>query len=252
MNELELFIPAAPKDYNKIPFVIRQAIRFVPGIRAVRVVTPTIVGGIYHTTVPVHYYLDKDFYPFDKNFFGYRSGWIFQQMLKLFQNVTETDYYICVDADLLFLKQCTPFSEDNHPVFFLGNDQYHQPYFDFNRLMFGFEQVYKYSFLSECTLYNKNLTREMASNAANCSDEIDFIDAVIELSQKGIYPADAELYGNWVWKFHPDLYIIRKLKTALGGRYGSGQWNNSEIEERIETVSQEEAEICTIHSWEGG
>lgn len=246
----ETVIPCAPVDTNKLPYVIDALTSFTDTI-SVNVITPDpmLVDTTRDYRVPVRVYADENVIKFDRSRFKYRPNWIFQQFIKLFQNVTLTDWYLVIDADLLFNRPI-PFFHDDKPVFMLGLDQRHDPYFEFNKRMLGIGKTYPYSFLSECTLYSKYIVADLL-RFSGCSSVDEFLSKSADIIDGGTYPADSEFYGSYVVHAQPDVYLYQKLRAVLGGKYGGEAWTKEEIEQRMREIGPQEADIYTIHSWEG-
>ena len=245
--QIDLFLPAAPKDYNKIPYILEAACRHVTGLSSIHLVTPDGHKPLLDLPLPVFYYQDEELFPFDRNGFSHRSGWIYQQFLKLFQQATAS-WFLVLDCDLLF-NQNVSLVEDGKPVFLLGNDQFHEPYFTLNKRLLGFGKTYPWSFLSACTLYCRELINRMI---IHCGFETigEFMDHVYELIDGGCYPAESELYGSFVYRMYPDLYTFRNLVDSLHGKYNEELWLDNEIENlQREMSGKPEVDIFTIHTW---
>lgn len=58
-----------------------------------------------------------------------RSGWIFQQMLKMAGTIGTCDHFLVVDADHILLRPHTFLTADGQTVFYQSRE-YHQPYYD--------------------------------------------------------------------------------------------------------------------------
>ena len=245
---VDLIIPAAPKDYNKVRYVVQQAREYI-NLDTIHVVVPE-PDKLQLDGVTVH--ADADVLPYDRDEMDFRPNWVFQQFLKVFQDVTPNNWYLVLDADIFANKRIPLWTDDGKPILNLGRDQYYEPYFSFNEEMLGFGKVYNWSFLSECTLYSKALAREMLTHCELTLDE--FWTKAVEITAKGCRMADSELYGSYVYRMHPDVYEIRKLTAHLGGRYGSKKYSDKEIEKEVKKMKQgkPEVDIFSLHSWEGG
>ena len=248
-SPVDLIIPAAPKDYNKVKYVVRQAREHI-NLDTIHVVVPEpdkLQLGL--DDVIVH--ADSDVLPYDREEMSFRPNWVFQQFVKLFQDVTANNWYLVLDADI-FANKRLPLWNDSKPILYLGRDQFYEPYFSFNQEMLGFGKVYNWSFLSECTLYSKALAREMLVHCGLTLDE--FWTKAVEITARGCRMADSELYGSYVYRQHPDVYEIRKLATHLGGRYGSKKYTDGEIEQEVKKMKRDkpQVDIFSLHSWEGG
>lgn len=249
MKPTDLVIPVAEKDYNKLPYVIEAARKHLD-VETIHVIAPS-PEMIEDKGVVLH--RDDDVLPYDRNeVVNYRPSWVFQQMLKVFQDVTENDWFLVIDADIVIDQPLPLWTDKGKPILYLGRDQLHAPYFAFNERVLGFGKVYDYSFLSECTLYSKSLVREMLAFCNLTLDE--FWAKVCEITHLGCKPADSELYGSYIVHEHPDLYEIRKIKATLGGRYAAHIWTDAEIQAEISSARCRcpGVHLISLHSWEGG
>lgn len=245
----DLFIPAAPKDYVKLPHVIRAVSKHVKEIERVCLVTPdklsyTEIGGLR-----VDCFTDGDILPgwYDRSVIGWRPNWTSQQFIKLTQRVTQSEYWLTIDADTFFNRRVDLFTNDGKPILYAGTDQYYPPYFSFNEALFGIGKLRHESFLSECTLYSRKV---MTNLLDYCGGRSEFIRKSIEIinASKG-HPADSEIYAAFVLKFYPELYEIRRLKTFITGRYGSGEYNENEVITKMVEYEEGPFQTFSLHSW---
>ena len=243
---VDMIIPAAPKDYNKLPYVIGAACQFIE-IETIHVIVPN-TNDIGYSWDNVIFHNDDEILPYDRSRLQWRPNWVFQQLLKMFQEVTQHDWFLVMDADIFAARPIPLWTEKGKPILYLGRDQRHGPYFSFNERILGFGKVHPWSFLSECTLYNKGLVREMLAHCGLTRDE--FWERLLEITTVVCCPADAELYGSYVTHEHPDLYEIRHLNATLGGRYG-GLWSDEEIEAELKRVQAScgGVHLISLHSW---
>lgn len=247
---IDLFIPAAPKDYNKVPFVIQSASDHAKDIARVFVCTPERLDISKIGRLPVTCLTDEEVLPgLRRDAFKFRPSWCYQMMLKLLQDATE-DVYMVMDADVFFNKPISTYANDGRLNQFFGNDQLHPPYFHFNELLLGIGRAYDFSFLSECTVYYRPFIYEMIGRAG-CESVQEFYSKVAAMTTDVIYPAEAELYGNFVHTFHPGYYNYVRLKSALGGRYDGKLWTDDDIRARFAEIAPQEAHIFSAHTWEG-
>lgn len=244
----DLIIPAAPKDYNKVPFVIDAVRKFVD-VETIHVIAPN-PDDFGWVRSGVNFHRDADVLPYDRARLRYRPNWVFQQMLKVFRDVTKNDWFLVMDADIFPNRRIPLWNADGQPILYLGRDQFYDPYFVFNEHMLGFGKVYPWSFLSECTLYSKRLVQDMLAHCGLTLDE--FWEKTVEITVQGCRPGDAELYGSYVYQEHPDVYEIKKLNARLGGRYESYVFSDEEIETELKMVREKypNVDITSMHSWE--
>lgn len=247
----ETFIPAAPKDYAKIKYVAQQAAKHT-ATQAIHVVTPTPTEK-FVLSIPVHFHLDSEILcGLSQVSFKIRPAWVFQQMLKLLQDVTATDFYQVIDADTFIVKNMS-LVEHNKPVFILGLNQPATEYHMFNQRLLGYSKVYPWSFLSELTFYSKTLLREMFTDIG-AVDRLGFFERCANLVNYGKcgLPAESEIYGAWVYHRYPDKYHFTHVRVSLGGRYNTGSYTVKEIEDAInERSANPDIDVFSMHSWEG-
>lgn len=250
MSQLvDMIIPAAAKDYSKLPHVIAAVREFI-SVDTIHVIAPS-PEDIGHEWANVVLHSDSEVLPYDRSRLSYRPNWIFQMLLKVFQDVTRHDWFLVMDADIIASRPIPLWTPGGKPILYLGRDQCHGAYFCFNENVLGFGKIYPWSFLSECTLYSKSLVREMLGY---CDLTLDaFWEKVVETTTVLCCPGDAELYGSYVVHEQADLYEIRHLNATLGGRYGSHVWTDEEIRAEIQRVRTRcsGVHLISLHSWEG-
>jgi hypothetical protein len=277
--DYEVVIPAAEKDFNKLNHLLSSLHYLNPQPKKVHIVHNSEVLYILRLNDPwkVLYHNEKevlDLNPTAAKMFR-RPQWIYQQFLKLFQNITTTDDYLILDSDLIINRPLDLLDKDGKPKFFLGNDQHHTPYFKYSQDMFGFGREYDYSFISEIMLFKKSMTHRLLGefyiSLRHSSDygfeydrkymELFFNTEGRENAIKELYnltcigatdnwiPADYEIYGNFIEKFYPDMYTKVKIKTLMKGRYINQPWQDEELEQYIEEMKGTDYDTFTAHTW---
>ena len=253
-RRFDLLVCVAPKDYGKLRYGVRTVLENVPGIDGVYVVSPTEIGdhGIEHPKVVT--LRDRDVLDFDMYRFKYRSGWIYQQFLKLFQGVTEHDWYLTVDADLIVNKRMPVFTDGGRPIWYSGWDQNHAPYFQFQEKVFGFGKVCDRTFICDMNFFHKRLVAEMLS--AHSFTVGSFLERSAEIITPTCYVAEPELYGSFAHRYHPGLYEMRAVRTSFDGRPISGEFDaaytEEEIRGKIEQLRGTDLDTFSMHSWFDG
>lgn len=126
-------------------------------------------------------------YPLNLQRFPKGAGWYFQQLLKLQYAFVEPedDYYLIWDADTVPLRPMRFFDSAGRMLLTKANE-YHAPYFDTYRRLFGEEPNREFSFIAQHMLVQKSVAREMLKR--------------IEQRTGGDH--------NWAWK------IMRSLPSA--------------------------------------
>lgn len=248
--KFDVFVCCAEKDYIKLPYVIKAIQDNVVGYTGIYVSTPT---GIELTPHADNVYFLKDMHVLniDKMAWKYRHAWIYQQFLKLFQNVTFHDYYLTIDADTIINKKLKFFDEKDNPIWYLGSDSNHTPYFNFQQQMIDIGKVYPHSFVADMNFFNKNIIQEMLFKNNMTFDT--FLLKSQQIIDDRCYPAEPELYGSYVVIRHPGLYTIKQLKNNCSGKEQNNIYEtiytDAELSESIEAMKNTDYDIFSLHSW---
>lgn len=228
-------------EYDDIHFVVSEKERFLDYIS---VSCPWVHNISAHNEI--------DVLQMDLSKVKYRPNWIYQQYLKMFQNVTRHNLYLTVDADVIFIKPFPLFS-DGKRILYSGWQQNHRPYFEFQELMFDLPRDFDSTFISDTNFFDKKLIDELLHGSGYTQET--FIEKSIPLIHGpfhgGCYPAEPEIWGQYLMKHHSDLYTVRQLKTLPIGKPVSGisqsAWGDSEIEEQL--AIHAEYDLISLHSW---
>lgn len=157
-----------------------------------------------------------------------RTGWYFQQFLKLgYALICEDEYYMVWDADTIPVKKVNMFNEENKPYFHLKTE-YHKPYFDTIDNLFNnnYKKSVKGSFIAEHMIFKTEYVKDML-NEIEENNSIDgkyfyekMIDAITEiknLNNSGF--SEFETYGTYVYSKYKDSYSIKEWKSLREGIY---------------------------------
>ena len=265
--DYEIVIPAAKKDYNKLKYVIESAQNFlVPQPKRINIIHAGHIGGAAGTSVKLIH--EEEVLNLDPNIAkGFsRPPWIYQQFLKLFQDITEERMYLVIDSDLILNRKLELFNKESVPYFFLGVDQNHPPYFKYSDEMFGFGRVYNHSFISEIMMFDKVIIEALLmrfyfhqtgkyGNIIQVHQHEQVRNQLIKVIYEktcdkacdGWIPADYEIYGNFVEVFNSSLYEKQKIKTNLRGKYS--EWTDTDLESYISEMKDKDYDTFTAHTW---
>lgn len=249
MPKFDVFIPSVPKDYNKLIFAIEQVKENVVGFDGIYVSTPTEMPDEYKQN-DVHYFVDKKTFDMGEYQFPWRHNWLYQMYLKLFQNITKNDWYMTIDSDVMILKQLDMFNGET-PIQWLGRDQNHRPYFDFQEKLLGIGRVFNHSFINDMNLFNRDIIEAMVKSSGLSFG--DFIKKSTEITDENCHPGEPEMYGNFVYKNYPNLYEYRHMSTNYSGRRQQNltdqSWSNQEIQTIINNYKNTNYHMVMLHSW---
>jgi hypothetical protein len=149
-----------------------------------------------------------------------RSGWIFQQLLKLAgPNFVAADDYIVLDSDTVIINKMSFHTKSGKYILY-ESEEWHKPYFKAFERLLGFKASSHYSFVSHMMIFNNAIMREMWRRIEKVHgmtwDKAFF--KVIDRNEKSPI-ADYETYGNWLSSSHPELVEKRFLYNVGLGRH---------------------------------
>lgn len=245
----DVLIPAAEKDFSKMRYAYDSILKYITGFNEVHCITNVKVPD--HLRISgVNYYLDGDVIHFDFSVFEGiikdRTGWYRQQFIKWFQNVTSDDYLVS-ESDNIYIKKVRVF-KNGKPVFVLGNDQYHVPYYRFTEKLFGFGREYPYSFINEIMLLKRDIINEfVASTGMTKYGFFAMIAAELNRTQEISGMSDYDLYGNYVTKYHKDMYEYEYVKFIHLSK--TRPWTDDEIKDEINKRQNSGLSMIKMHTW---
>lgn len=146
-----------------------------------------------------------------KDTFGPRSGWVLQQLLKIYYaKNSKSPGILIVDADTILLRNRV-WLDSNSVQILMPTWERHTPYYDFLRI-----NSYKigdniFSYISHHMLIQPKILREMLVNYG--LDNLDVtIDKISKFSSSGNSPfsIDYEMYAQYLIAVHPVLVRYEK------------------------------------------
>lgn len=242
MNKVDVFIPCAPKDYTKMKYAILSLIKHIKEIGDIHICTPSPIQPL-DIDYNIKYHLDFDVLPNINPFkWRHRPNWIYQQMIKLFQNVTATDYYFTYDIDGILIKDLSLFTKNNKPIWYSAWEQNHQPYFNFSKKIFGYDKIYPLTFISDTCFFNKIFVKEMLEKFGYTQKS--FLDKSYEIIDNSCYISESELYGNYMMGYNPAIYEVKPLNQKLIEKFQysalDSTFNENEINEILKYYENNE------------
>ena len=262
MREYEVVVCSHPKDFTKLTKVIRMAAANLrPAPNRFNIIIPDdAYEHVYKQRmgmnevslgIPVKFYSDSQVLPQDRSRIKYRRNWIFQQFLTLFNDLTDTDYYLDIKSDAVILKPFQVFDKDGNPNLFVSRSEgYKEYYWNFSKKMIGLDQEQAdYSFICDIMMFSKKKIKEMI-NLAKLNSADEFIEKSIEIidEESRVWLSEYELYGNYVFKEHSDLYKVKKIKRKILG-FEDKAWGNEDIYFAMGRSLFEGHEMVAMNSW---
>jgi hypothetical protein len=252
MKKYDIVIVSHEKDFNGIKHIVKHAnenLNFDSIHLILSERQPYTELDLLKTLTdkPVYVHNETDVLKIDKTRLKHRPEWMYQMLLKIFQNVTQNDNFLIIESDCVIIKPLEFFDGDK-TVFYLGRDHNHQQYFNFNQKVLGIGREYNHTFICEFMMYDKKIVKDLL-NKSNCDNVEDFLELMYEYVNDDCYPADYELYGNFVYKFHNEKFKTKELNFKFAGRYFFDKliWDDSEIE--ILISENKDKDLVTFHTW---
>lgn len=243
---LDIIIPVVEKDINALPEVIAGVKKHIKHpIAGIYIIAPQsqLIKNVAESNDCIFVdeqticNTDKAKINFVVN--GYnRSGWIYQQLLKLnFDKIGTCENYLVVDADTVFVKD-TVF-EKNGKFYFDFSDEYHTPYYQAFEIITALKHQMPVSFIAHYMLFNKAILQKLKLHMEQtCADNVENIiiglkDKVKEYS----YFSEYETYANYCIETLPDNYLIRYWFNKSYPQKAVAQLNKLETDKNVRTIS---------------
>lgn len=171
-----------------------------------------------------------------------RTGWYFQQFLKLGFALSEfaSDYYLSWDADTLPLAPISFFDEEGH-ILYNPKKETNQAYFDTLHNLLSLNKVSVHSFVSEHMLFSTVIVKELIADimASETVEGETWMERIINATNYEKCKCDEmfsefETYGNYCVAKYPNLYMPRHLNSFREAGYINGRFLNKS---RLKTMS---------------
>jgi hypothetical protein len=212
---IDVLIPVIRKDWVVLPSVIQGVRRNLRNrLRKIFIVGPeqptsiafseNVVFRDERTVLPITK-KDIDYSPGGSD----RSGWLFQQFIKLSCDaICESDYFLLLDADTVLLRPQRFVQDDGRMVLNIS-DERHEEYYKAIRLLLPGLPIFPYSFVSHHMLVNRKIVGELKS-LLEASGVVwyQFILNKVDLHEPSCF-SEYELYGNFSLERYPDLFDLQ-------------------------------------------
>lgn len=254
-EKFSVFMPVLPKDYNKLKFGLAALLEHVPGVQDVVLCTPDPTQLDPKTLqLPkqkkIQIVADREVLNIDPRLFRHRPNWMMQMFVKLFQKVTQYPLYLTLDADVVINRKLPMFDEDKR-ILYLGPEQNHRPYFEFQERMLGLPRLYPHTFITDMNFFDQRIIQEMLRR--NGYTQQSFIDKSQKIIDNTCYLGEPELYGQYVYKYHMKNHVFKQLKSTGVGRkqrHPTEQiYQDNEILNTMRSLKAQDYDTFVLHSW---
>jgi hypothetical protein len=244
ITSFDVLIVCHEKDYPKLPVVISSIKSNVESFNKIHIITNTDLT-IDDSTVVVHH--EKNVLDINLKKLKYRPTWIYQQLLKLLQNVTQ-EWYLVIDADTVVTNKLMPIVNGKGRFYFNQNEQNYEPYFDFAKKL-KIKKVVENTFISEIMLFNQNYVKELFSTCGLNSNQ-QIVEFMYENIKEKSHLSEYELYGNFIQANFPNEYDAEEIYSwGLGkGSWDTNFWNQQRMEIMIEAFGKD-YDLMSFHTF---
>jgi hypothetical protein len=219
-NKIKGIYIVAPQDENIISFCEMHHVNFIEE-KKVLGIAPTDINLIIENTGSQYN----------------RSGWLFQQLLKLSGTIGTCDNYLCIDSDHILVKPHTFIDVKSKPVFYMSSEC-HEAYYKNIRKISHLKQLSPLSYVAHKMIFNKKILTELHAELEQKTGK-KWIDAIIDNydRKEGAGFSEFELYGNFTkhkilrpWKqlalSYKSLDTYDTLQKKYSNRYNSITFSN--------------------------
>ena len=241
---IDVVIPIIRKDLQILPLCLEGVRRCVAHpIAAIYIVAPaekeiiqfcetndlifvdeqTIFGfGPKDLRLEIH---TPDAHPLD------RSGWLFQQFLKLSGRVGTCRYYLCIDADHVLIRPHVFLTNNGETVFYMSYEE-HQPYYEnIHRLIPGLP-LDRLSYVDHKMLFDKTQLQALHQQLVHTPhSSVQWTEAILQSYDRSCHAgfSEFELYGNFVEKKVQRPWLQKRLSYQRLKDYESlrKEWSRS-------------------------
>lgn len=160
-----------------------------------------------------------------------RSGWLYQQLIKLSGRVGTSRYYLCIDADHVLIHPHVFLSESGKQVFYMSKEE-NQPYYENIHRLFPQMELDALSYVDHKMLFDRERLEQLRREIEGRSGKT-WIEAIIESIDRNVLSgfSEFELYGNYMvnkirrpWREKELPYSSIADYDTLVERYGRDAW----------------------------
>lgn len=170
-------------------------------------------------------------YPLEPTALPNRSGWLYQQLLKLgWAYKSHSDNYIVIDADTHFIKPISFFDKSGRFIFF-GTGEWWPPYFAAFFLIFNEKPKARWSRTAHMMIFNKQYVLKMLSELESLHS-IPWHEVIANTRPLNSHAcfSEYETYANWMLLRYPNECSVRpsyntNTKNSKLNR-GKGRFNS--------------------------
>lgn len=214
--KIDVIVPVTHKDMGILPYCIKSIQKHVQHpINKIFIISARTEDITTFCNMNGCEFVDEDtVLPISKKDIKYkvgtkdRSGWLFQQLLKLSgDTISRLDNYLIVDADTVYIRPRV-FEQNNKTIFDIS-DEYHQPYFKTYKKLLGSDIFLPASLTSHNMMINRLVLRELKNKIEKRSN-LKWYQAIINNidEKENSFISEQETYGIYMFQNYRDRMIL--------------------------------------------
>ncbi|MBS0631524.1 MAG: hypothetical protein JSS11_06395 [Verrucomicrobia bacterium] len=222
--EIDVVIPTVPKDLDLLNEVLAGVRRHVGHpIGTIYIVAPHSAATVEFCRAQGCVFADeRSLLGYGKEAVPYvalgqdRSGWLFQQLLKLAAaGLVQRSHYLVLDSDTILVRRHV-FTHGGR-YFVLTSGEWHPPYLSAFRALFGYPAPRSISYTAHMMLFNRDYLRQMKAELEG-RHGVPWDQAYRSCASpdEPSCTSDYDNYAYWMWHRHPDVMQERPFyNTSL-------------------------------------
>lgn len=162
-----------------------------------------------------------------------RSGWLFQQFVKLSGTIGTCRYYLCIDADHVLIHPHVFLTDKEETVFYLSYE-YHPPYYENIHRLLPDLDILSLSYVDHKMLFDKEQIKKLQETISKNSGGKQWQQAILDSIDLNTISgfSEFETYGNFIQQKVLRPWLQKRLPykkisdyDALRRKYGSSRWS---------------------------
>jgi len=161
-----------------------------------------------------------------------RSGWLFQQLVKLSGKIGTCQHYLCIDADHVLIRPHVFLTEDDKTVFYISYEE-HYPYYENIHKLIPELSLDKLSYVDHKMLFDKEQLAQLHETLSQQSG-LSWTETIIASYDRTSFAgfSEFELYGNFVKNKERRPWLQKRLSyqhiadyATLQRKWSSSRWS---------------------------
>ena len=217
-REIDVLIPTITKDFQLLEYNLKSLRNVKQKINKIYVVSKKEKPIEDFCTKNNLIFINEDeILGFTKSQINYkvdgidRSGWIFQQLLKLSgDKIVEKEDYLVVDSDTLLMGGSS-FIDSKGRYCLQQGYEYHKKYFENYEKLFKKKPTNKFTAVCHMMIFNKKILFEMKKEIEDINKGKKWFEAILDLidNTEKSYFAEYETYANYLRSNYKKLTYLK-------------------------------------------